>query len=106
MKLPLVLLAIAVFYAAVNAQQAPAPAGRQGTAQGARQGGAAPAGGRATRPPLFLKEEWQQTPANDEHPVTQQSVANPNLELKLYGSTSKEVQLTGRPGDENNPTHL
>jgi len=107
MKGALIVVAIAVFYAAANAQQAPAPAGRQGGAApaGARQGGA-PGGGRATRPPLFLKEEWKQTPANDEHPVTQQSIGNPNLELKLYGSTSKEVQLTGRPGDENNPTHV
>ncbi|HVG54352.1 MAG TPA: hypothetical protein VM846_07995 [Vicinamibacterales bacterium] len=107
MKGALIVVAIAVFNAAANAQQAPAPAGRQGGAApaGARQGGA-PGGGRATRPPLFLKEEWKQTPANDEHPVTQQSIGNPNLELKLYGSTSKEVQLTGRPGDENNPTHV
>jgi len=105
MKSALIVVAIAVFYAAANAQQAPAAGGRQGAPAGARQGGA-PAGGRATRPPLFLKEEWKQTPANDEHPVSQQSVADPNLELKLYGSTSKEVQLTGRPDDENNPTHL
>src|SRR6186997_1530561 len=105
MKGTSILIAVMLFYAVASAQQAPAPAaGRQG---GARQGGAAAAGGgRATRPPIFLKEEWQQTPANDEHPVTQQSIGNPNLELKLYGSTSKEVQLTGRSGDENNPTHV
>ena len=61
---------------------------------------------RVTRPPLFFREEWKQTPANDEHPVTQQSIANTNLELKLYGTTSKEVQLTGSATDENNPTHV
>jgi len=33
-------------------------------------------------------------------------VSNANLELKLYGTTSKEVQLTGSPTDENNPTHV
>jgi hypothetical protein len=65
--------------------------------------GAAP---RVTRPPLFFSEEWKQTPANDEHPVTQQSVANPALELKLYGSTAKEIQLTGTANNENNPTHV
>ena len=62
--------------------------------------------GRAGRPPLFFHEEWKQTPAGGEHPVTADSVSNPNLELKLYGSTSKEVQLTGSAKDDNNPIHL
>ena len=75
---------------------APVPAPQAGR-------GAAP---RVTRPALFFSEEWKQTPANDEHPVTQQSVANPALELKLYGSTAKEIQLTGAPGNENNPIHV
>ena len=72
-------------------QAAPAPAAR-------------PA--RVTRPPLFFREDWKQTPKNDEHPVTQESIANPSLELKLYGTTSKEVQLTGSATDENNPIHV
>ena len=38
--------------------------------------------------------------------MTQQSIANPSLELKLYGSTAKEIQLTGTAGNENNPTHV
>jgi hypothetical protein len=102
MKGALLVLAVVVFYAVANAQQAPAAGGRQGG--GARQGGAAAAGGgRATRPPIFLKEEWKQNAANDEHPVSQESIGNPNLELKLYG---KEILLTGRGGDENNPTHV
>jgi len=102
MKGALLVLAVVVFYAVANAQQAPAAGGRQGG--GARQGGAAAAGGgRATRPPVFLKEEWKQNAANDEHPVSQESIGNPNLELKLYG---KEILLTGRGGDENNPTHV
>jgi hypothetical protein len=33
-------------------------------------------------------------------------VTNPNLELKLYGPTGKEVLLTGAKGDDNNPIHL
>ncbi len=62
---------------------------------------------RATRPPLFLKEEWKQTPAGGEHPVApSEALSNPNLELKLYGSTSKEIQLTGSAQDETNPIHL
>src|SRR5438093_8142266 len=62
---------------------------------------------RATRPPLFLREEWKQTPAGGEHPVVaSEALSNPNLELKLYGSTSKEIQLTGSAQDETNPIHL
>jgi hypothetical protein len=107
MKGAMILAAAVVFCATASAQQAPSGAAREGGAAGAgaRQGGA-PGGGRATRPPLVLKEEWKQTPANDEHPVSQASIANPNLELKLYGASSKEVQLTGRAGDENNPIHV
>ena len=74
----------------------------QPPAPGRGRGGAAP----PARPPLFLREDWKQTPAGDEHPVTQESIANPNLELKLYGTTSKEVQLTGSPNNETNPTHV
>jgi hypothetical protein len=85
----------------VFAQEGAAPA--RGGARGAAPAAAA---ARATRPPLFFREEWKQTPAGGEHPVTQDSVSNPNLELKLYGTTSKEVQLTGSPTDENNPTHV
>ena len=80
----------------------PAPAGaRQG---GARQGGAPAAAAR--RPPLFFKEEWKQTAAGGEHPVTPESIGNPSLELKLYGPSSKEIQLTGAANDESNPIHV
>ncbi len=91
-----------VFYCSVSAlaQQGAAPAAPGGS----RGGAAAPA--RTGRPPLFFREEWKQTPAGGEHPVTPESVGNPNLELKLYGTTSKEVQLTGSATDENNPTHV
>jgi hypothetical protein len=107
MKGAFIVLAVVLFYAVANAQQAPAGGARQGgAAPAARQGGAAPAGGRATRPGVFLKEEWKQNEKNDEHPVTQASIANANLELKLYGSSAKEIQLTGRAGDENNPIHV
>ena len=79
------------------AQQGAAPA-----APGAPRA-AAPARGRA---PLFFREEWKQTPAGGEHPVLPESIGNQSLELKLYGTTSKEVQLTGSATDENNPTHV
>jgi hypothetical protein len=59
---------------------------------------------RATRPPLFFREEWKQTPAGGEHPINvSEALSNPNLELKLYG---KEILLTGSAQDQNNPIHL
>jgi len=63
-------------------------------------------GGPARRPALFLREEWGQTEKGGEHPTGPESVTNPNLELKLYGPTGKEVLLTGAKGDDNNPIHL
>ena len=65
-----------------------------------------PAAAPARRPPLFFKEEWRQNEKNDEHPATQEGIGNPSLELKLYGPSGKELQITGRAGDENNPIHL
>jgi hypothetical protein len=78
---------------------------QQGNAPGATPAARTPAPARS-RAPLFFREEWKQTPAGGEHPVTPESLANPNLELKLYGTTSKDVQLTGAATDENNPTHV
>lgn len=105
----MMVVAICAF---AQAQQPAAPAaeGRQGGGRqgGAREGGAAggarQGGGPATRPPLFLKEEWA-NPQNAEHPIAQDAVANQNLELKLYGTSSKEIQVTGSANNENNPTH-
>ncbi len=85
----------------------PAPAGQPAAARPAAQGAdARPAGGPARRPALFLREEWAQNAKNDEHPVTQESIANANLELKLYGANAKDIAITGRAGDENNPIHI
>ena len=71
----------------------------------ARGRGAAAA--RITRPPLFWREVWKQTAAGGEHPVVQsEALSNPNLELKLYGSTGKEILMTGSAQDDNNPIHL
>ena len=69
--------------------------------------GRGPAMARVTRPPLFWKEVWKQTAAGGEHPVVpSEALSNPNLELKLYGSTGKEILMTGSAQDENNPIHL
>jgi hypothetical protein len=40
------------------------------------------------RPPLFLREAWKHSGA-PEHPLGQDSISNPNLELKLYGDTPR-----------------
>ena len=60
---------------------------------------------RIARPGLFFKEDWKQTPKGGEHPVTAESIGNPNLELKLYVPAG-EALLTGSADDENNPTHV
>jgi hypothetical protein len=80
--------------------------GQQPAAQEGRGGGRG-AGARVTRPPLFFKEEWRQTPQGGEHPIVFDStLSNPNLELKVYGPSSKELLLTGAVTDENNPIHI
>jgi hypothetical protein len=68
---------------------------------------------RATpmRPPLFFSESWKPlpTPADDHGawPMSQGGVASPNLEMTLYGTTSKEIQLVaGRGGSNVVPTNL
>ena len=54
--------------------------------------------------PLFFRETWKRTPGPVEHPVVQGNVASPNLELKLYGPSGKDIQMNG--GDGDNPAHL
>ena len=83
-------LALMVAVAAhAQAPPAPAPAGDHGPA----------------RPPLFLREEWQQGPKGGEHPVTGASLGNPNLELTQIVPAG-EIELTGTAGDEGNPVHV
>ncbi len=57
------------------------------------------------RPPLFWHEDWKQSAAGDEHPVTGASLANPNLDLTLFAPAG-QIMLTGKPNDESNPTHV
>ncbi|HEY4342161.1 MAG TPA: hypothetical protein VGM97_19610 [Steroidobacteraceae bacterium] len=80
-------------------------------AQSSAKDAAAPAarapgeGRRVTRPGLFFKEEWKpSTGKGAENPLTAASNDNPNLEMNLY-VPSGEADITGKPGDENNPTH-
>src|SRR3954449_9548628 len=56
-------------------------------------------------PPLFFTETWKQTGA--ERNVDNDVVANPNLELKLYGSTAKEIQIAPTtPNTRQDPPNL
>jgi hypothetical protein len=66
---------------------------------------AAPTVPKPVRPPLFLREEWQQSAKGGEHPVSAESVGNNDLELQLHVPAG-EILLTGIAGDENNPIHL
>src|SRR5262249_13100466 len=63
------------------------------------------------RPPLFFSESWKPLPAPpDDHgawPMSQGGVASANLEMTLYGTTSKEIQLVAGRGSSNVvPTNL
>src|SRR5690348_3194531 len=52
-------------------------------------------------PPLFFKEAWKATPQGGQHPVTPDSLASPNLELKLYGDGPNVLM-----NERNPPFHL
>ena len=96
------LIAVSAFaFVLTSIAFAQAPAAQEGRAGGRG------AGARVTRPPLFFKEEWKQTEKGGEHPIEFASaLSNPNLELKVYGPTAKELLMTGAANDELNPTHL
>jgi hypothetical protein len=93
-------LGLAVLASSALAQQA--PAGRGAPAQG-RTGGRGAAAEPATRPPLLFKEDWKQPPytgtLNDENRrATQDAVTHPRLELKLYGTDSRNVGVYNHEG--------
>jgi hypothetical protein len=85
-------LSFAIVSAAFAQQPAPAPV-RAGERTGARA-------------PLFFREAWKTVPGGGEHGVTQDQVVSANLELKLYGPSSKEVQALGSADDPSNPPHV
>lgn len=89
------LVALGMVYSTLAQQAAPEAAGKAGKK-----------GAKLQRPPLFLREEWKIAAGEGEHPVNANAVSNPNLELKLYGPSGKQIQETGTPGDENDPVHL
>jgi hypothetical protein len=65
--------------------------------------------GPAPRPGLFFEETWQPIAKEGENPIGQGHVANPALELKLYGPKSEGLSVTGvavgQPGYDANPIH-
>jgi len=125
--LPLLRLAVVLAIACTVFAQEPAPAA--GGARGGRGGGQGGGGGRgaggagggaqaagggapaarggaaAGRIPLFFREEWQNPTGENEPKIVQSHVVNPNLELKLIGSTGKEILVAGTSGLETNPIH-
>ena len=62
------------------------------------------------RPPLFFREVWKHS-GTPEHPISQESVSNPNLELKLYGDPPRPDPEFGgiwenkRPQPLDDPAH-
>ncbi|HUO20970.1 MAG TPA: hypothetical protein VMU59_00450 [Caulobacteraceae bacterium] len=57
--------------------------------------------------PLFFRAEWTATP--HQHPVTQADLANPNLELKLYGPSGKQIATASQGAPSMTgaaPTHV
>ena len=57
----------------------------------------------AVVPPLLFREVWQQPPhtgsLNDENRrITQQAVTNPDLELRLYGTDARNIQVADHNG--------
>jgi hypothetical protein len=56
-------------------------------------------------PPLFFTETWKQTGL--ERDVDNDVLSNANLELKLYGSTSKQIQIAPTtPNTRQDPPNL
>jgi hypothetical protein len=54
-------------------------------------------------PPLLFREVWQQPPhtgpLNDENRrITPQAVTNADLELRLYGTDARNIQVTEHNG--------
>jgi hypothetical protein len=84
--------------------QPPAGAAKGGAPKA--KGGPQPGKQVAPRPGLFFKEEWKQNANGSEAALTQANVANPDLELKLYGCGGPEgLLMTGFDNNDANPTH-
>ena len=58
------------------------------------------------RSPLFFREDWKPPTPAGERPVRLDDVSNANLELKLYGTSGKDILFSGNAGSETNPLNL
>jgi hypothetical protein len=58
------------------------------------------------RSPLFFREEWKPPMPAGERPIRLDDIGNPNLELKLYGASGKDILLSGNAGNEAGPLNL
>ena len=58
------------------------------------------------RSPLFFREEWKPPTPAGERPLRMDDVGNPNLELKVYGPSGKDILFSGNAGSETNPLNL
>jgi hypothetical protein len=97
-EMAVIAFGLAALTSGVLAQQA--ASGRSAPlGQAAGRGNAEP----PTRPALLFKEEWKQPPytgaLNDEtRRATQEAVTNPRLELKLYGTDSRNSGVYNHEG--------
>ena len=64
----------------------------------AQQARPAPDSPENHRPPLFFREAWNHT-GIAEHPLSQESVASPNLQLVFYGEKPASSHPNGHDGD-------
>jgi hypothetical protein len=97
-------LNILIAVGAVSSLIAQAPAGAaQEKGKGAK---ATPGKTVQARAGLFFREEWKQNPNGGEQKLTQANVANPDLELTVYGCGGPEgLLMTGFDNNDANPTH-
>jgi hypothetical protein len=80
----ILLSTCAIAVAALFAQQPQQPAGKAG-----KKNVYVP---EDHRPALFLREDWKHVPPDTpEHPVVQESITTPGIELKLYGETKQHI---------------
>jgi hypothetical protein len=81
-------------------------------AQKTSEGQLKPPPARPVRAPLFFDENWKQpstpAPAADHGAwaASLDDVSNPNLRLQFYGSTSKDLLLSGSHENDLNPLNL
>jgi hypothetical protein len=59
---------------------------------------------RISLSPSFLKVEWVPVDGNTEQiPIVPQNVADPNVELKFYGASAKQLLTSGSPDNPGRP---